>query len=255
MPALLEVQRALRARLLGTGGMVEDPREAEILEVYRHTVTSTLVNALRLSFPVIVRLVGAEFFEGAAREFIALNAPRSACLNDYGETFAPFLGAFAPAATLPYLSDVAQLEWAVDQALHAEDAPGLDPQRLAGLRKTAPASIVFSLHPSINLLQLTFPADDIWRAVLDADDAAMARIDLKSGPVHVLIERDRGGVQVRRMESWAWVFTQSLASGASLQTATERSPVPEGPALNALLAEHLTSGRFINYSCVGEASP
>jgi hypothetical protein len=241
--------------LLGTHRGVEDPRDAEILEVYRHTATSTLVNALRLSFPALVRLVGTEFFEGAAREFIPLNAPRRAYLNDYGGAFASFLAGFSPAARLPYLGDVAQLEWAVNQALHAEDAQALDLQRLSGLDEAALPAVVFGIHPSIRLLKLAFPADDIWRAVLDGDDAAMARIDLTSGPVHLLIERDRSGVQVRRLDPWAWDLTRSLAAGRSLQAAMAECPVPDEAALNTLLAGHLSAGRFIEFSCPGDAFP
>ena len=254
MPALLDVQRILRARLLATDGSIEDPGDAEILQVYRHTASSTLLNALRLSFPVIVRLVGPEFFEGAGHEFIARNPPRSAYLNDYGGAFASFLAGFAPVAGVPYLSDVAQLEWAVNQALHAGDAPPLDLQRLASLAEAALPSVVFDIHPSIGLLKLAFPADDIWRAVLDADDVAMARIDLNSGPVHLLIERDHSGVQVRRLAPWAWKLTQSLAAGRSLQAAIADSPVPKAASLNTLLAEHLSSGRFVEFSCPAETS-
>ena len=84
MPALLELQRALRAQLLqdaAAPGEAPSPQDACRFEpawlegddgalrlaIYRNTCLTTLTNALRLSFPAVQRLVGAEFFERSAR--------------------------------------------------------------------------------------------------------------------------------------------------------------------------------------------
>ena len=92
-----------------------------------------LTNALRLSYPAVRRLVGAEFFAGMAAQYIAAHPPRSACLNDYGGAFATFLAGFLPAAGLAYLPGVARLEWAVNRALHAPSAVALNVAALAGI--------------------------------------------------------------------------------------------------------------------------
>lgn len=244
MPALLELQQALRAQLLGDALPPDDERALR-LAIYRNTCLSTLVNALRLSFPAVQRLVGVEFFDGSAREFIRRHPPASAWLNDYGAGFAGFLSGFVPAATLPYLADVARLEWTVNRALHADDAPGLDLARLAALHQSARSRVSFTAHPALSLLRLEFPADAIWRAVLDQDAAAMAAIDLASGPVHLLIERDASGVQVRRLNVARWQFTARLCAGEPLYSALDDGPDAD---ISAWLAEHLSSGRFIDFN-------
>src|SRR6266511_6000519 len=109
---------------------------AERLDVYRNTFASVLTTALRLSYPAVHRLVGAEFFEGASRIFIEGSPPKSACLDDYGTEFPGFLVDFPPAASLPYLPGVARLEWAVNRALHADDVEPLDASRLASLAQS-----------------------------------------------------------------------------------------------------------------------
>jgi hypothetical protein len=243
MPALLELQQALRAQLLGEAPP-PDEESALRLAIYRNTCLSTLVNALRLSFPAVQRLVGAEFFDASARAFIRRQPPASAWLNDYGGGFAGFLSGFVPAATLPYLADVARLEWTVNRALHAEDASGLDLARLALLAESARARVSFTAHPGLSLLRLEFPADAIWRAVLDQDAAAMAAIDLASGPVHLLIERDASGVQVRRLNVARWQFTARLCAGEPLYAALDDRADAD---ISAWLAEHLSSGRFIAF--------
>ena len=112
MPALLELQQALGAQLFGDAAS-PDLDSALRLAIYRNTCMSTLVNALRSSFPAVQRLVGTDFFEAGARDFIRLRPPASAYLNDYGADFPQFLRQFAPAAGVPYLGDVAELEWTV----------------------------------------------------------------------------------------------------------------------------------------------
>jgi hypothetical protein len=255
MPALLELQRALHAQLLGDPACLGDAASlrdvlpsgeggALRLAIYRNTAFSALVNALRLSFPAVQRLVGADFFEAAAREFIESALPASAYLNDYGAGFPGFLRDFPPAGALAYLGDVAQLEWAVNRALHAEDAPRLDLTRLARLHESERSRVSFSAHPALSLLRLDSPADAIWRAVLDQNDAAMAAIDLTAGPVHLLIERDATGVQVRRLGAAAWEFTAQLCAGRPLHEVLADG---SHAAADAWLAEHLSAGRWVQF--------
>ncbi|HXN10824.1 MAG TPA: DNA-binding domain-containing protein [Steroidobacteraceae bacterium] len=254
MPALLEFQRAMRRAITGPEANDLDAwmganEEAEWrLAVYRDTARSALGNALALSYPAVRRLLGAEFFDGAAQAFVGAQLPQSGCLNDYGEQFAGFLGPFvarhAPTAPLSYLVDVAQLEWAVNRALHAPDRPGLELSRLGSLDQAAMAALRLIAHPSISLLSLQCPADLVWRAVLDQDDAAMAAIDLRSGPVWLLVERTGQPVRVQRLEESAARFTQRLFAGEPLHAALE----PEAAeAQQAVLAEHLRSGRIVDF--------
>ncbi len=249
MPALLELQRRMAALLCA-----EEPSSPEAsyltasaalrLDIHRNTRRSTLINALRLSFPAVQRLVGAEFFDAAARRFISAQPPPGAYLNDYGADFAGFLGDFAPAAALPYLREVAQLEWAVNRALHAADAPGLGLERLAAVAESAWPFVSFIAHPGLSLLRLQYPADLIWRAVLAQDDAAMAQIDPTPDELHLLIERDCTGVQVRRLAGAVWHFTAQLCAGRPLHAALGDRPDAQ---LEAALAAHLSAGRFIDF--------
>jgi hypothetical protein len=247
--ALLDIQRAVRAWLVAHDDAGISPhivasglRPAERLEVYRNTCASVLVNALRLSYPAVHKLVGAEFFEGAARLFIAGHPPASACLDDYGDAFPEFLGGFGPATSLPYLPEVARLEFAVCRALHAQDAEALDARCLA--RVAQAERVRFVPHLSVTLLEATQPADLIWRAVLNGDDAALAAIDLASGTVRLLVERRASGVEVARLSEPEWRFAAALFAGTPLHDAI--GECPDFDAARALAA-HLSAGRFVAF--------
>ena len=108
MPTLREVQQAVAHSLLArddsaaVNHIVDDlVPAADRLRIYRNTFIGTLISALRLTFPVVERLVGQEFFEGSAAAFVERHPPRSAYLNEYGAAFGDFLAEFPPASSLP----------------------------------------------------------------------------------------------------------------------------------------------------------
>jgi hypothetical protein len=254
-PMLRELQRAVRRSLVerddseaSTYVAANGLSAAGRLAVYRNTFSSVLTNALRLSYPAVHRLVGAEFFEGAARVFIEAQPPHSACLDDYGGEFAEFLSRFPPAASLAYLPDVARLEWAINRALHAPDAKLLELARLAKVDEADQARVRFKPHPSVHLVSAVYPADAIWRGVLKQDDAALTAIDLSAGPVRLLVERRATGIEVRRLNDAEWRFTALLCAGRPLADAIEEAPDLEA---YSLLAEHLAAGRFIGFDTAG----
>ena len=247
MPTLLDVQRAVGRGLLAddvdaaTLDLVADGFAAARLAIHRQNVVGNLGKALGLAFPAVDRLVGAEFFADAARWFAVERPPRTACLDDYGAEFPDFLAEWVPAASLPYLADVARLEWAVDMALHAPDDATLD---IAALRDAAADAgrLRFAAHPAVSLVRSDYPVNSIWRAVLDGDDVALAAIDLGSGPVQLIVERRAGSVDIARLDEPEWRFAAALFDGATLQSALESAG--DGDA-EAWLAEHLARGRLV----------
>jgi len=252
MPALRDVQRAVYRSLVspdedGAAAYVrsEGLAPAARLRIYRNTLYGTLTNALRLSYPAVHRLVGAEFFEAAAQKFIEDAPPRSAYLDEYGAAFPDFLVQFPAAASVVYLADVARLERAVNRALHAPDARPLDAVALLGVQQEDHPRVRFVPHPSFGLVRAGYPADTIWRAVLAQDDTALGAIDLGDAPVWLLVQRLATGIDVKRLSEPAWRFTEALCEGRSLHSAVEI--VPDIDA-SAVLAEHLAAGRFVAFA-------
>lgn len=252
MLTLLELQRAMGRAIVARE---DDDMVAHIiadgiapgarLNICRNTFIGSLTTALRLAYPAIHRLVGAEFFEGAAQIFVGERPPRSAYLDEYGAEFPDFLVHFKPAASLPYLPDVARLEWAVNRALHAADTEALELARLAVVDATDHGCVRFTPHPAVSLIRADSPVDMIWRAVLEQDNAALAAIDLAAGPVWLIVQRQGAEVEVQRMSEAAWRFTAELCAGQPLQAALEMELEIDAPAL---LGEHLSAGRFVDFA-------
>jgi hypothetical protein len=257
MPTLLELQNALRASMVDrddgvVAAMLAAPVAPNRLDIYRNTFVGSLTKALRLSYPAVHRLVGNDFFEAVAGSFIVDSPPRSAYLDDYGADFPEFLLRFPPAAGLPYLPQVARLEWAVNRAIHAPDAEPLEPARLTALAPEDQGRVCFVPHPSLGLVYADYPVDAIWRGVLAGDDAALAAIDLAAGPVRLLVHRLASGIDVLRLDESAWGFAAALCSGRPLQAALDAAADVDAPLL---LAEHLAAQRFVGFTLAATSAP
>jgi len=251
VPTLLDIQTAMRRGLLDDGharvaAILDDAlAPADRLSIYRNTSRTALINALRLNFPAVQRLVGEDFFAAAADTFITREPPQTAWLDLYGESFPDFLQSFEPAAALIYLPDVARLERAVCRALHAVDAEPLDYSQILEIESSAQQRVRFTPHPSVSLVFSLYPVDAIWRAVLARDDAALAAIDLSAGAVGLLVERRAGEIEVIRIDQRQWIFAEALFSGRSLSAALA---VADDPDAAAWLAAHLAAGHLSNFA-------
>jgi hypothetical protein len=184
--------------------------------VYRNNVIVGFVNALRSAFPAVERIVGAAFFEAMARAYALAEPPRSPVLMDYGATFADFIAGFAPAASLPYLPDVARIERAWREAYHAADAEPLGPEAFAGVGADAISGLVLRLHPSLRVLRSRYPAQTIWK--MNASDSEIVPVDL-SVAEDTLVVRPDSEVEVRVVPPGGAAFVGALAGGAPLGAA------------------------------------
>ena len=159
-----EVQAGFRAALFGARPPEGLGPQGELrFAVYRNNVLHGLARALAQRFPVIEALLGAESFVALARAFLAVEPPASPLLFAWGEGFADFLDAMPALAALPYLGDVARLEWARGLAWHAADARAVDPRHLLAAAQS-PASLRLGLHPALRLLETRHAAHSIWAA-------------------------------------------------------------------------------------------
>ena len=227
--ALLYGKSALPAGLVAWNGSDPGRRFA----VYRNNVVVSLIDALAETYPVVRELVGEEFFRAMARSFTRLHPPTSPVMADYGNGFADFIAGFTPAATLPYLADIARLEWLYVRAYHAADADTLSPEDIGGLLADEAALPVarFDLHPSLGVLRSRYAVVSLWAAHQgDARADDLAAIDVGRQESAVVIRRDQE-VQVVRIRPGVAVLVDCLLRGEPLGAAAE-SALADDPELD-----------------------
>jgi uncharacterized protein (UPF0276 family) len=168
--ALAENQQAFGDALFDAGsagpalGQVRGDGAAERLAIYRGNLTAAWEKSLAAAYPVILELVGGEFFHGLARAYGKQWPSRDPDLNLFGEHFAQFLAGFEHVAAYPYLPGMAQLEWLLHRAYYAPDAPALDANGLAGMSPEQVEAVHFKLHPAAALHQCEWAVARLWLA-------------------------------------------------------------------------------------------
>jgi len=219
-PSLPELQRAFCAAVLATdtsltewvSGNGLDPKAR--LQIYRNIVFNNLAAALRTAYPAVLKLVGEEFFEGAAARYIRDYHSTSGNLQDYGERFPEFLARMPEAASLAYLPDVARLEWARQESYLAADAELPDSAVLAGIPENQ--QLELSLHPSVQLVTSTHPIWDIW---MFCQQTTPEHLDLSGEGQTVLIWRDAQQLAMQPLESGQRELVATLLAGETLAAA------------------------------------
>ncbi len=193
--------------------------DAARLAVYRNNVAVGLRDSLAATYPVVASLVGEAFFAEMARAFVAAEPPTSPVLIEYGGGFADFIDRFQPADDLPYLSDVARLEWAWQEAYHAADADPVDMQILAEVDPAELDGIRFTMHPSVRLLHSRWPVASMWEAhQQDVPDLSAVVLS----PEDALIVRPQLTVATHLLDRGAGAMVEMLMQGAPLGRAIDR---------------------------------
>jgi hypothetical protein len=197
------------------------PPEAR-LAIYRNNIFHNYQQALRDVYPVVERLVGEEFFAFAAKRYIPCHPSHHGNLHCFGAEFGTFLDGFAPAAALPYLGDIARLEWHVHEVFHAADRDAMRVQRLAALPIEKMPHILCTLHPACRLFASPFPVDRIWQ-LNQPDAAADETIDLDAGRVWLLIRRRGFVIEVEALDEAQFALLAAFRDGLTLQQALARA--------------------------------
>ncbi len=212
MPSHRDLVLALKDGL-GTGtlppGAMADPGEVDRrFDVYRNNVAVSLCAALAARFPVVQALVGEGFFQAMARVFIAANKPRTPVLMLWGREFPGFLRGFPPVAGLPYLADVARLEFARGVAYHAADVAPLDGAKLTRAAAGADRARV-ALHPSVQVLRARHAMVTIWAA--HQPGGRLGGIDPSRPEIGLVLRNRQLDVEVWPLSEAELLFMASLA--------------------------------------------
>ena len=189
--------------------------------IYRNNVVMSLTDVLTAYFPVVVRLLGEEYFYALAREFVLAHPPVTPVLTQYGARFAGFISSFPPITDLPYLADVTRLEWLRQRAYHAADGDALG---AADFKNVAPSNVprlCFRFHPSVGLLRSKFPVFDIWRT--NTFDKHIRTIPATAPGQAVLISRVGMSVRTLSIEPGTHAFIIALEKGENLASAAQRA--------------------------------
>ena len=233
MPELLDLQTGFAAALRDADQagatrrwLAGDAAHVERrVAIYRANMVAAADKALSSAYQVIRQLVGEEFFHGLAREYQRGTPSTSGDLTGFGASFDRFLADFEHVRSLPYLPDLARLEWAAHLAYGAADAPEWDAATLAAVEPERQADIRFQWTPGLAVIASRHPILRIWRIHQPgyADEFSVAW--------------DRADTALVARDGFAVTATECTAADAAFITAS-LAGAPLGDAAGAALEHH-----------------
>lgn len=141
---------------------------AERVAIYANMYLRRLVDALRETFPNLVRYLGDERFAALAEDYLRRNPSEHHDVGQVGRQLAAFLRRY-PDPERPDLADLAELEWARHQVFFAPPAEPAGPEAFAGLAPDAFARTGLVLSPALRVLVLGHAATAPWRRLEDGE--------------------------------------------------------------------------------------
>jgi hypothetical protein len=219
--------------------------DAQRLQVYRNNFAISLREALVGVYPVLQKLVGEAFFQQVAREYVQRYPSRTGNLHDFGDAFADFLNTFPSLEDLPYLPDVARLEWAHHQVFHAVEDNVLNLESLAALTEEQMAGLRFQLSSNGVYLASDYPILRIWQTNQDGHEGADVSLD--EGGVQCVVLRHGEQIEFHPLDAGVYALIGGLAQDKLFSQACEEALAADAncdiaAALQFLVGQKLVSG-------------
>lgn len=221
------------------------PGRAARFSVYRNNTLTNLTAALLDVHPVVARLVGEQFFDHVARQYAHAYPSTSGDVHEYGGHFAEYLEACPAAAGLPWLADVARLEWAWHEAFHAAAPEVFDWSALSAVDPAGQGRLWFVPNPTLRLVQSPYPILHVWDANQpDRDGDEM--VDLNEGGDRLAVLRGADHViAIERVDAATYALLAACRLGRPITDAVGAALATDPTADSGAMLRGLVTGGYL----------
>jgi hypothetical protein len=219
------------------------------LGIYRRGYRARLVECLADDYPVLREALGSERFEQLCHEYIERHPSAGPNLNAFGRHMPALCAARDDGGVPPaFAANLASLEWAVVEVIHAAGAPPLSLEALGNVAPERWADARLVPTPALVVVRSEYPVNAYYQAARDGRRPAVPSAERSATAVY------RSGPTVWRMDLSVPMLgllerlTSNETLAASLDGATAAfDDVPEDVAAQRVTAwfrEWVASGLF-----------
>lgn len=212
----------LRPDALVSGGALD---AAERVHIYAEMYRLRTRDALREDFPHTAELLGDDW-DATVDAYVDRFHSEHPSLHRLGRSFVAFLG------ERNGLGDLAALEWARSEAFVELDSPVATQASIAELGPEKLPAARIALSKSVRLLELTYDADAVWRAL----DKQKKRPAFKKKALKLVVWRKGDAVFHVAVEADELEALRRAQSGATVAEVLEAFAGREDPAKAAFTA-------------------
>ncbi len=212
MPELLDAQKKFLNDVLG-----DDPQTGG-MGIHKNNTRLILRDVIKATFPVTTILLGDEYTEYLAHEFVKLFPPDSGDMNGYGADYPEFLKRLPNMRDYPYVPDMAQLEWLAHEAYLSPVKPALTADDLSDVED--PVNMRLHVQPHVMLLRSGWPVDKLWERI-NAEGKDLKDLSLAPQETFVALYREEGKIALQPLTEGSFKFLEHLQSNPSFAFAAE----------------------------------
>ena len=225
-PSLHELQRWMKSRIrsgehasaAAIDAIVLNPQRGtpgeERLSVYAGGYVARMREALAEVYEAVHHVLGEQAFAEVTEGYARRHPSHDYNLSLAGRHLPEFLLSWPLTQQLPFLPELATLEWLVRQAFHAFDAPPLDAKRLAGLSLVDwdRARLVF--QNSVGVFASAWPVLDIWESRTRPRNEV--NIEVVNRPQRVFVFRRGLQTRCELLDARQFELLEGLLAGRTL---------------------------------------
>lgn len=189
--------------------------------VYRNNFFHGLIEQLKEAYPEVCRILGEDAFNTIARGFLIYHPPRTRSLALFGGEFPGYLAQISLTKDNALVCDMARLERAWLEALHAADEDILDPAGLAAIGENL-TEARFAKHDAAAIVTSQIPLLDHWRVRRGGTPVQKGQ-NSGAGAQAALVTRPRLNVQIRLLTKTETTFGLQIFDGAPVSEAFDKA--------------------------------
>lgn len=188
-------------------------------QIYRNNFIISLSEILALTYPKTLALIGEEYFSTLARRHVLNNPLLSGDVSSYGKGFSETIIADSNLTSrVPYLADMARLEWEIDTSNQILNNPTPFPRlfsldELANIPADEQEQIQLVFYPSVRLMHSGYSVCSIFQAIKTEQ---FDLHDLSSEEFVVIAALENDSVLVERLTEDEFALASRISEQATL---------------------------------------
>lgn len=192
-----------RALVDDAGDVVAQPPTGspmQRLDVYNGGYLARLVEVLQADYEALRFAIGAERWHRLASDYVFAHPSRHPSLNRFGAALPAFVAEQEDLERRTFLTELAQLQWSVQEAFDAPQFTPLGADELGSVREEDWPTATLCTNPSLRLLRTNNPANAFLQSFYDGDEPTLP------GPRRTFLSVYRKAGRVWRTELPAAAF-------------------------------------------------
>lgn len=196
------------------------------IEIYRRNLLASAARALEISFPTILSLLGSDGMKALAANYLQENSLHGGDWGEWGSHLPEWILLQPELSDLPYLSDVAKLDWICHTVERSKD-PSEDIDSISLLAALDPDKLYLKSTTCFAVLSTDFPLLEIWKAHYSTEDEKPYWLNLANKPLsnnesqYLLISRSHWRAHPKKIQHSQYLFIQALLQGEAIGSALE----------------------------------